>query len=76
MANDPDFWLALPAMAMTLATFLFVYLLPTIIATTRQHRNAGPIIVINLFLRWTILGWIVALAWSVSANTAPKQTTD
>jgi Superinfection immunity protein len=44
------------------------YLLPTIIATTRNIPNAGAVAVINIFLGWTCLGWIVALAMSVGGT--------
>lgn len=45
----------------------FLYFLPTIIGSSRDVRWAG-IFVINLFLGWTLLGWVVALAWAVSAK--------
>lgn len=45
-----------------------IYLLPTIIASNRSHPNVAPIAVINIFLGWTLLGWVVALAWSVSSH--------
>ena len=38
---------------------------------TIHHRNtavAGPIAVVNLFLGWTLLGWVVALAWACAAD--------
>jgi hypothetical protein len=47
------------------------YLLPTLIAAGRGHPNVGPIAVVNIFLGWTFLGFIVALAWSLSA-VAPR----
>ncbi len=43
---------------------LFVYFLPTIIATNRQHRNLAAIAVVNLFAGWTLIGWVGALAWA------------
>jgi len=45
---------------------LCAYLLPTLIAAGRNHHNIGVVFVINAFLGWTFLGWVVALAWSVS----------
>jgi hypothetical protein len=48
------------------AVALFLYLLPTIVAVGRGHHNAGPIVVINLLLGWTFLGWIAALVWSIT----------
>ena len=41
-----------------------VYLLPMIIAISRCE-NPGPVVVINLFLGWTLLGWVAALAMAV-----------
>lgn len=48
--------------------FSVVYLLPTLIAVDRKHRNQGSIFIINLFLGWTFIGWVLSLAWSFSAN--------
>lgn len=54
---------------------LFVfYFLPTIVAMQRNHSNDGAILFVNLFLGWTFLGWVVALAWSATDNVrTPKQ---
>jgi hypothetical protein len=38
------------------------YFLPTIVALVRKLRSIGPTIVVNLFLGWTFIGWVVALA--------------
>ncbi len=40
-----------------------------IVAAVRNHHQGGAIIVLNLFLGWTVLGWIMALVW---ASTAVK----
>lgn len=52
---------------------LFVYFLPFITASARYHRNAGPILLTNLFFGWSILGWLVALIWSFSDNVRPSK---
>ncbi len=44
------------------------YLLPLGIAIGRSRTNTGVIFVINLFLGWTLIGWVVALAWSVAKD--------
>lgn len=44
---------------------LAIYFIPTIVAFMRGHRNRVAILLTNLFLGWTGLGWIVALIWSV-----------
>lgn len=45
-----------------------IYLLPTFIAAARSKANGGSIFVINLLLGWTLIGWAVALAWSVAED--------
>ena len=39
-----------------------LYMLPAIIAGIRKHHQGGAILVVNLFLGWTFLGWVIALA--------------
>lgn len=48
---------------------LFIYFIPGFVAGSKKHRNATAIWVLNLFLGWTAIGWIVALVW---ANTQGK----
>ncbi len=43
-----------------------LYFLPTIIG--RRKRNVVAIFVLNLFLGWSGLGWIVALIWSCTVD--------
>jgi hypothetical protein len=38
------------------------YFLPTIVAVARKVTNQGSVAVINFFLGWTLIGWVVALA--------------
>jgi len=38
------------------------YFLPTIVAIARKVTNQGSVAVINFFLGWTLVGWVVALA--------------
>lgn len=42
------------------------YFFPTIIAIKRGKANVASIALVNLFLGWTFIGWIVALVWAVS----------
>lgn len=46
-----------------------LYFLPSIIAISRDHPNATGIFILNLFLGWTLLGWVGALIWSSLAIT-------
>lgn len=44
-----------------------LYFLPSIVANARQHPNFAPIFLINLLTGWSILGWVGALAWALTA---------
>jgi hypothetical protein len=44
--------------------FLALHFLPSIVAGFRHAHHFGWILVINLFLGWTVIGWIVALIWA------------
>ena len=41
-----------------------MYFLPTIIAAIRSKRDLLAIFLLNLFLGWSVIGWIVALIWA------------
>jgi Superinfection immunity protein len=47
---------------------LGVHFLPTIIAFRRNHHNKVAIFLVNLFLGWTVLGWVAALVWSATTT--------
>ena len=47
---------------------IYIYCLPSIIAGKRKHKNKTPISLLNFFLGWTFLGWVIALIWSFSAQ--------
>jgi hypothetical protein len=49
---------------------LSLHFLPSIIAFKRGHSDFTMIVLINLFLSWTVIGWIVALVWSLSRSDA------
>ncbi|WP_375123599.1 superinfection immunity protein [Pseudomonas sp. LW8] len=58
--------------------FLFLimatYFLPSFNAFSRKHPDRWPIFMLDLFLGWTIVGWVVSLVWSVSQITSPEMT--
>jgi len=54
----------------TLLVLALMYFIPSIIAFRREHRNATPIMALNIFLGWTVIGWVVALVWSLTASPA------
>ena len=48
-----------------------LYFLPTIIGWDKKNVNA--ICVLNLFLGWTFIGWIIALIWACCNDKEPPQ---
>lgn len=58
-----------------LAVMVIVYFIPTFIGSIRNHPNAVAITLLNLFLGWTLIGWVAALVWSVLAKPAASGVT-
>lgn len=46
---------------------IMLYFLPVFFAIDRNHPQKAPIIVLNIFLGWTLIGWVICLAWSLSS---------
>ena len=57
-----------------LVVLAVLYFLPTIIAADRGVTNTGSVIVVNVFLGWTVIGWVVALAMA-ARSVPPKSLT-
>jgi hypothetical protein len=47
---------------------LFLYFLPTLIAFSRQHRSKLAVLATNLLFGWTVIGWCIALIWSLTGD--------
>lgn len=50
--------------------FFSIVFLPTIIAFQRGHDSKVSILILNIFLAWTVIGWIIALIWSVGKSSS------
>jgi Superinfection immunity protein len=50
-----------------LALSLSFYFIPTLVASHRHHHNLLAIGVLNFFLGWIGIGWIIALVWACTA---------
>ena len=48
-----------------------LYFVPTIIAFVRKKSNKTPILVLNLLLGWSLIGWVVSLVWALSQDQQP-----
>ena len=41
------------------------YFLPFAIAFYKKRINTGAIFALNLFLGWSLIGWVIALVWAL-----------
>lgn len=53
-----------------------IYFFPTLIASSRGHHNTAAIFVLNAFLGWTFLGWVIALVWACTIVWRPQSRTE
>ena len=51
---------------------LFIYLIPSAIAFRNRHPKRGAILLVNLLLGVTVLGYVGAMLWA----TAPSPATE
>jgi hypothetical protein len=54
--------------ALFLLPFGAIHFLPTIVALLRHSRHTLAIFFVNLFLGWTVIGWVVAMIWAVTSE--------
>lgn len=52
--------------AIVLVFAVGAYFFPWIIAAARKHPNLNSIVILNLLLGWTVIGWVIALIWAAS----------
>ena len=43
---------------------VLLYFLPTVVALSRGHLSALAIFFLDLFLGWTLIGWIAVFLWA------------
>lgn len=51
-----------------------LYFIPTIVAVIRHVPNVGSVAVVNIFLGWTFIGYVVALAMAFRSAPAAAVT--
>ena len=52
---------------------LLIYMLPSIVAVGNNRMNTGAICLLNIFLGWTLIGWVGALVWASTKAPKPKE---
>ena len=55
------------------ALLITIYMFPAYFAQSRGHRNSDSIATFNLFLGWTLIGWVGALIWAQNDFDRSKQ---
>jgi len=51
--------------AVLIAILSLFYFLPFAIAFHKRRANTGAIFALNLFLGWSLIGWVAALVWAL-----------
>ncbi len=44
--------------------FLMMYFVPSFVAWVNRHKQFTAIVVLNIGLGWTTIGWMAALVWA------------
>lgn len=53
---------------MGVAFAILVYIAPTLVANDRKHPDLSSIAAVNILLGWSLIGWVVALAWALKST--------
>lgn len=60
-------------MAFLVVSCLYLlYWIPSAIAIDRAQHNWRSIFILNLFLGWTVIGWVIALVWAFAVPHASR----
>jgi len=51
-----------------LALIVALYMLPSLIAFSRDHPHRRVLMLLNILLGWTLIGWIMIFVWAVAAD--------
>lgn len=51
---------------------ILIYFLPSIVASYKDHKNVRNIFILNLFLGWSVIAWVIALIWANNELTINK----
>lgn len=51
-----------------------IYLVPTAIGVWRHVVRVERVVIINVLLGWTVVGWFIALAMSIAEPSTTEET--
>ena len=57
-----------------LLAVVLIYMLPSLIAYSREHPRRQDILVLNILLGWTLIGWILIFLWASLAQVENQPT--
>jgi hypothetical protein len=52
-------WLLVPVV-------LVIYFVPGMVAYWRHHSRPQVVLLFNLLIGWTLIGWVITLVWAVA----------
>jgi Superinfection immunity protein len=52
-------WLFVPVL-------LVVYFIPGMVAYWRHHSRPHVVLLFNLLIGWTLIGWVITLVWAIA----------
>ncbi len=55
--------------AILITLFSLFYFLPFAIAFNKRRANTAAIFALNLFLGWSLIGWVIALVWALKEES-------
>lgn len=50
-----------------------VYFVPSIVAAARKHAQLGPVILVNVLVGWSGIGWVGTLIWAIMGRAKDTQ---
>jgi hypothetical protein len=53
---------------------IITYWIPTAVAMARRVSTANSIFILNFFLGWTLIGWVIALMMAVAPKKIPVES--
>ena len=48
---------------------VLLYMLPSVVARIRNHRAFGMILLLNVLVGWTFVGYVACMVWAFAGRT-------
>jgi hypothetical protein len=50
-----------------------LYMLPTFEASKRKHPKLSAVALLNIFLGWSLIGWVASIVWAYSGSPQAEE---